>query len=317
MINVIKVRRSNDNDGTSIITFDLRDPASSGFLVSSPTGFEPVGADLKTAAYASGDGYVFNGAVSKTRNIILPIIFWEYNAAGSGGSRVSIEQLKLKLYDTFRVKELVDLAVYTDNRYGRISGYVDKIETDMFKQQSSAKISIICTDLWFKEFDPEDPDYFPSVKTRYAQLEYFYETAYTTGFFEYDGDVEVGFRLSLYPMKYSETDPIKYENGYLLSSSSGDRLELDTRRGEGIIQYPQSERLDICTEIRKQKLEIGQYGSSTPLRNASAFLVNRPDKWPMIKPGNNEIQLYPLIPNTYFAFYSPIYVYYETLYAGV
>ena len=122
------------------MTMVLDHPASSGFIVKSITGLGPVKSDIFMSSYAAMDGGRFNSARVNTRNIVFNLII---------DPRFDIETLRQKLYRFFPIKKKVSLRFTTDNRICDTEGYVESNEPDIFSNQESAQISILCPDPFF------------------------------------------------------------------------------------------------------------------------------------------------------------------------
>ena len=83
------------------------------------------------------DGSIFASARATERNIVLTLILLPIP---------SIESVRQKTYSFFPIKKAVTLLVETDNRLVETTGYVESNEPNIFSQQESTQISIICPD---------------------------------------------------------------------------------------------------------------------------------------------------------------------------
>ncbi len=241
-----RISVTNYKDET--LDIDLTTPRGSGFAVTNITGLGPVGADINTVSYASRDGSVFASARVDNRNIVFSFLFLP-----SDGD--SIEDVRQRSYKYFPVKSKVTLVFKTTNRNARIQGYVETNEPDIFSEQESTQISIICPDPYF---------YDNSSKQKIAFLEtcrLFHFPFYNSGrakeikmgevkrmkmkSFTYDGDAISGILLELYfhgevtgkiVIKNITTnqaitiDTSQLFSGYKLKS--GDHIKISTRSGE-------------------------------------------------------------------------------------
>lgn len=122
------------------IDIDLFHPEKSGFLISSIDGIGFADADINTMDVATIDGSLYSSAKMKTRNITMTIIFYGNN----------IEELRHKCYKFFPVKKEVRLIFNTDERRLWIEGYVEANEPDIFSNQETASITIVCPDPYFR-----------------------------------------------------------------------------------------------------------------------------------------------------------------------
>lgn len=119
----------------------LRDnDPQNGFYVKSITGLGPAKAAVNTTSLATNDGSVFNSSRLNERNIVLAIIF---------GDAETIEDTRQRSYKYFPIKKELNFLIETDNRVVETKGYVESNEPDIFSNNESSSISIICPDPYF------------------------------------------------------------------------------------------------------------------------------------------------------------------------
>lgn len=224
------------------IKMDLRDPASSGFLIRSVSGLGPVKATINSLEVATSDGSIFNSARASSRNIVLDVIFF--------GN--TIEDIRQKSYRYFPLKKPLRFTVETDNRTCYTIGYVESNEPNIFSSQEFSKISIVCPDSYFRS-DKEQLTVFAGTEPAFEfpfsneSLEepllvmgnIFY---YTEKTIEYLGDADTGFimtiqfndpatGLAIYNIKTGESMKIlddKYEAIMGSGIKVGDIIEIST-----------------------------------------------------------------------------------------
>lgn len=138
MINSVKIT----NYLGESITLELRNPESSGFFVQNIDGLGPAKGNISITETGVGDGGFYNSARQTTRNIVFKLGF--YN-----NSVDSIETIRQKTYRFFPVKKPVTITVTTDNRVAYTTGYVETNEPDIFSNEESATISVICPSAFF------------------------------------------------------------------------------------------------------------------------------------------------------------------------
>lgn len=132
------------------ITLTDSDP-DNGFLVKSITGLGPPKATINVSDYAILDGGMYNSARAETRNIVITLLFAKTTKCDS------IETARQNSYKYFPLKRKVTLIFETDNRLCETAGYVESNEPDIFSQEESAQISIICDDPYFYEVGDNNP----------------------------------------------------------------------------------------------------------------------------------------------------------------
>lgn len=119
------------------IEFELTNPKKSGFYIREITGLGPPLANINSTEIATSDGAIYNSARITSRNIVLTLGFL---------FKQTIEDVRQLSYKYFPLKTLVRLTITTDNRIGEVYGYVESNEPDIFSDQQTTKISIICPD---------------------------------------------------------------------------------------------------------------------------------------------------------------------------
>lgn len=141
---MIKSLRIENPQGESILC-EFAKPWDTGFLLTEMEGMGPVKSDIQTTKMSSGNGSRYNSARMDERNIVVHIMFYETDEF------VSIEDLRQKTYQYFPCKQKVKLTMTTDNRQLWINGYIESNDPDIWSEQETAQISIICPDPFFRE----------------------------------------------------------------------------------------------------------------------------------------------------------------------
>lgn len=143
----------------------LREPWNNGFLITSIGGIGPVKASINTTPYQAYDGERYNSAIVGKRNITLNIRLLEVP---------TIEDVRHEIYKAFPVKGAVTLIFVTDTATLATDGYVESNEPDIFSQEESVSISIICPDPYFYGLDGIG-EQVESVSTEYGLFEFPFE----------------------------------------------------------------------------------------------------------------------------------------------
>lgn len=235
------------------IKLELGKPEVSGFLIKSITGLGPAKANVNTTEVSTNDGSLFNSARLSQRNIVLDLVFIN-TVYGE-----SIEDLRQKSYKYFPLKKSVELAIETDNRYVKTTGYVESNEPNIFSSQEGTQISIICPDPYFysagedgnnvTNFYSIDPMFeFPfSNESLDEPLLVFGEIQIKTeGVITYHGDSEIGVMIYIHAIGpatniniyNTETREVMRINTEKISSLTGkgivasDDIVINTAKGE-------------------------------------------------------------------------------------
>lgn len=129
-----------ENPKKESLVLELSNPEPSGLYVKSVEGLGPGKSTINVNEIATSDGGVFASSRVNARNIILTLgmMFCP-----------TIEDARMKTYKYFPIKKLVKLIIETDYRTSTIEGYVESNEPDIFSEEETAQISIICPQPWF------------------------------------------------------------------------------------------------------------------------------------------------------------------------
>lgn len=247
------------NDRGNSLVLSMSNPFENGMIIQKIDGLGPVKATINTTEITSSDGAIFNSARQSYRNIVLTLQY--IMAAG-----FTVEEIRLRSYEFFQIKKQITLTIETDSRTVTIDGYVESNEPDIFSNNESAQISIICPDPDFYDaekngpgiasftnveagfhFEFESEDYkegsavdnpenfieFGSVGSTNAQNVY------------YEGDNPLGFTIQLFfndsatqiyvynmgTHEYIHIDTIKIRTVTGKGLSVGDIITINTRKG--------------------------------------------------------------------------------------
>lgn len=278
---------------------ELENPKKSGFFVAGITGLGPPKADINTTRRAGSDGSIYNSAKVESRNIVITLIYYMDNTAGTDGQILDVETLRHKTYEFFPIKRQVTLHFVTDRRRASITGYVESNEIGFFTNMEGSQISIVCNNPWFVSEDAgvtnlrlintepllTFPVYFDEASAENRNyVEFSKKKSRITGNIPYYGDLETGLALTvtcksatgdiaLSNDTHNETVTISSQTVANLTGSaisSGDRIVVTTHTGN-----------------KTAKLFRG-----SAVHNIIAA-VNKQSKWPKLYSGNNELSATP------------------------
>lgn len=260
---------------------ELRNPDSSGFLISSIDGLGPGQAEISVTDLAATDGSVYNSARLTNRNIVLNLLFQ---------ANPTIEDTRQKTYKFFPLKKNVILIFETDNRSLQIEGYVESNEPDIFSDQEGTSISIICPNPFFYSlgsnltvFNGVEPMFeFPfSNESLTESLLVFSElrTKYENVIF-YQGDADTGF-----VMKIHFVGPASGISIYNVKSR--EIMKIDTTKIASIVgsAIKAADDLEISTITGKKHLTFYREGKAYNVLNSLA----RDSSWLKLTNGENVI----------------------------
>lgn len=126
--------------------------SDSGLNIRKIDGLGPVKANINTTPIVTGDGAIYNSARAENRNIVITLGFVNESNIGLN----LIEDVRLKSYKMFPLKSMVKFEIETDRRNLYTYGYVESNEPDIFSQDETAQISIICPNAYFTSKEKRD-----------------------------------------------------------------------------------------------------------------------------------------------------------------
>jgi len=132
---------TNPNGEELTINLDDIEPVS-GLFITEIEGLGPVKADINMTELAAKDGSKYNSSRANGRNIVMKVRFIYAS---------SIEEVRLLSYKYFPLKKRIKFHIETDNRIAEVEGYIESNEPDIFSQEETASISIVCESAWFKD----------------------------------------------------------------------------------------------------------------------------------------------------------------------
>lgn len=279
MIKLITITNPNGEELT--INLDDIEPVS-GLFITEIEGLGPVKADINMTELAAKDGSKYNSSRANGRNIVMKVRFIYAS---------SIEEVRLLSYKYFPLKKRIKFHIETDNRIAEVEGYIESNEPDIFNQEESASISIVCESAWFKdasengiqvidfsdivslfEFEFEDDDE-GSPTIEFSSLEIRRENVIT-----YNGDTDNGFIMRMF-IGGSVTNPSIYNIETLES------IKIDTAKVAAIV----GSAVKAGDEIRINSIQNEK--SVTLIREGRSYnILNALDinaAWFVLHPGDN------------------------------
>ena len=131
---IFTLRIKNHKDEIYELTHDY-----DHYYVMSVTGLTPPATTINTTVSGIHDGSYYNSSRVQQRNIVITV-----------GLRGKVEENRQRLYSIFPLKKECTVYYKNQNRDLKIRGYVETIEADIFVQQESVQISIICPNPFFE-----------------------------------------------------------------------------------------------------------------------------------------------------------------------
>jgi len=202
------------------IGMDLAGP----YFVTKIDGLGPVKAEIITTGYAASDGEVYQTSKTGKRNLVISL---GYRANYSTGA--SIEKIRKELYAALPPKAVVKLRFFDEEDAPvEIKGYVESHEPDIFAQDPTVVISILCTLPYFNALSPVTLNSYNN-----SMLELNYPGSALTGFLF---DLYVDRTISNVRLQNLVDKDIVYA-GTLIA---GDTLSISTVKGSKFIKRTRS-----------------------------------------------------------------------------
>lgn len=290
------------------LRMELSNPQASGILVRSVTGLGPPDATINSTEVASGDGSVYNSARTTSRNIVFSLQFLFAD---------TIEDSRHLTYKYFPIKKPVTIRVETDNRTCETIGYVESNEPDIFSEEETAQISVVCPDPYFYSSEsggkttvvffgvdslfefPFSNESFEENLIEFGNIKYRQEEN-----IYYDGDTEVGITIVMHAL--GEVRDIT-----VYSTKTRERMHIDTDKlaaimGSGI---QNGDTITISTVKGSKYITILRNGVTTNILNA----LDRDTDWFQLYKGDNRFAYV----CEYGAEDLTFQIQYQTLYEGV
>lgn len=243
-----------------LLTFPLEDD-SSGFRVAKIEGLGPVKANLVSSSFANADGEQFQSSRREARNIKITL------ELEPDPELETVRGLRTKLYRVFMTESKVKLTfVLADGLTVDIVGVVEDCDVDLFTQEPSADISIMCYEPDF--IDPDSvvvPGFTVNDETNSMVI-------------EYDGSVETGIQLVL---NVDRTLP-EFTVYHVLPNDEIQTLEFDN--------YPleAGDVLTISTVFGSKGATLVRSGTSSSV----LYGISPQSKFIELLPGDNSIRVF-------------------------
>lgn len=231
------------------------------YILSGVSGVTPPAANINTTTLATKDGSIFNSSFLGNRNIVLTIY-----------PQNSIESARINIYKYIKAKHFIKVYIKTASRHVWTDGYVDSMEIDLGENPQKIQASIICPDPYLKAVD-EITENFSEARATVEN-----ESDEEIGFiaeFTFSGDVE-NFSL------INDTTGAEFNLNY--SFSNGNKLTIDTRRGEKSVWLDNGGFVDLINDIdiRSNWIQLAQgenllmYGATSGGANISGSVTIQP-----------------------------------------
>lgn len=275
---MIKSLKVTNHLGESLV-LELMRPEKSGLIVREISGLGPSKANINTSDVATMDGSVYNSSRRENRNIVLDLMMYPFP---------TIEDSRLLTYRYFPIKKQVRLEIETDNLKVHTYGYVESNEPDIFSEEESTQISIICPDPNFYDvvetstaFSGVEPMFeFPFSNESLTEplLEFGALRIDSRAIINYKGSIETGVEITLHAL--DRVDDIT-----LYNTESQEFLKIDTAKVEQISGAPlgMGDDIIVTTKVGGKTARLLRNGTYTNILGA----LDRDSSWFQLSPGDN------------------------------
>lgn len=222
------------NDAGESIRMELGHPEDSGFLIQKITGLGPPKAEIHSTSSATNDGSTVNSVRLGDRNIVIYLKLMV---------KPTVEDMRQLSYKYFPIKKHIQLMFETDNRLCITEGRVETNEPDIFSDQETTQISIVCPDPYFYSVD-QNITVFSGTESLFEFP--FYNESVSENLMEfgnvksdmaqeiiYPGDSEIGFVATIHALGVATN--LTIYNILTREAIKIDTTKLQTLTGSGII----------------------------------------------------------------------------------
>lgn len=261
------------NHNKESLTLDLFHPEYSGIIITNIEGLGPPTARINITDMATVDGGKFSSARQQTRNIVFSFRFM---------MEPTVEDVRINLYRFFPIKKMVTVRFRTDRRIAEATGYVESVTPDIFQENVTCQVSIICPDpnfyssgdtttlfagvipkfespIYAPEWGIEDgwpADEWKSGDKAVADTFILGDTVLeTTAIFDYRGTVDTGMIMEVYATGMAE-------NITIWNNSTREHITIDTSKIYQItgIRYDNKDTIIISTYLGDRYVKLFHEG---------------------------------------------------------
>ena len=267
------------NASNEKLVMPLADPSKSGLAIFRIEGLGPPKANINTTDLATADGAVFNSSRVTPRNIVISVKIMEVP---------TIEIARLRAYRYFPIKKRVKLEFETANRKVETYGYVETNEPNIFSNQETAQISILCPDPYFYAtgagqtiFSGVQPLFeFPFSNESLTEdlIEFGKIVSDTRADILYQGDADTGLTITIHALDLVRHVTIFNVETYETMEIDTDRIQAITGRAFGF-----GDDIIISTVRGSRSARLLRDGVYTNIISA----LNPDVDWFQITPGDN------------------------------
>lgn len=212
------------NHNSESVLLDLFHPELSGLAVQSIEGLGPTTANIHSSEVATIDGGIFTGARQVQRNIVFTLIPL-FNP--------TIETSRLAIYKYFPMKKKIRMMFKTEHRHAESTGYIESISPNIFSNQETVQVSVICPDPNFYEIGTSKTLFSGVV----SQFEFPFENNSLTEPLLNFGDIQLDTRATIDYIGDSDTGILitahaigPVENITIWSNITREKISIDTSK---------------------------------------------------------------------------------------
>lgn len=263
------------------LEMELAKPEASGFIIKSISGLGPSKATISTTSLATNDGAIYNGARLDPRNIVIEL---DFRLAADA------ETARQKTYKYFPIKKSLTLEITTSERALKAYGYVESNEPNIFDQNETAQISIICPDPYLYSAKGNNITVFSGIEPMFEFA--FENNSLTDPLLEmgkithkqenvvvYTGDASVGITITIHAIG-------DVKNIVIYNSRTREVMRINTDRIETMTgtKFSTGDDIIICTKRGMKSVTLLRAGATTNIlnaleRNSNWFQLSKGDNW--------------------------------------
>lgn len=180
------------------LTMELGRPWASGYAIKTIDGVGTPDMNVNTTPYGIGDGSVLGSIKAEYR--LITIVLYPLAVP-------TVETTRQKLYRFFQIKKEILLTFNTENRIVMISGYVQKIDPNIFDNPESISIEVKCVNPYFYKMANDQTNFYgvePMFEFPFSNesvteplIEFSMFTIDNRMTIDYKGEIDAGIKITI------------------------------------------------------------------------------------------------------------------------
>lgn len=258
----------------------LNKPELCGIAIKSIDGLGPPKSKINYQELATIDGGLYTSSRAEARNIVFELMPLDIP--------VSVEDNRRKTYRYFPLKKKVKVMVETDFRVLQCEGYVESNDPDIFSNEETISITVVCPDPWFYSTGDSSTVFsgveamfeFPFSNESLTEnlIEFGNIQIDTNAKLDYDGDIDTGVYITIHVLDSAEDITLQ-------NVQTREYMKVNTSVIQTLTGHPLQplDDIEISTVPGNRYIRLLRNGTYTNVISA----LDRNSEWLMISAGMN------------------------------